>query len=627
MRATNPDWSNDGKKIAFVAGTNGLRQLYLFEIENLFSSQWNDYFVDKNMGTLLYSSDENQANHKFQVKGGSLKQLLVLPHGNQIYHPRWSPDDKRLVMGTSTDYARDIAVYNLTDQSFEKLLSGKEELRYPVFHPVENILYYTSGETGIYNLYKLDLNNDKRMLLTNVTGGAVMPDVNLNNELVYSNYDSLGYHIYTITDQKYIDLHNAIYERGYISTIPDKNFDDSVLPDWEVKPYKQQFTGLHILPRLVIDYGTVKPGLYLFANDVLDKMTIIAGADVNTKFDYDLYGIFEYREYFPTLFIEAYNLSQNIADTVNIRTGAESEIIEQDINFDLTEIQVGLRFYLPEKIQWRLLYRISLYHAKLEWYDPFAEDILNFRYRYLNGHAVELRIQADLVKENMYQRINPSSGRFVQLKFTHENNDFLVDFDTGKNTALEVFKKYTFNKIELDWEEYFSNPLIKNHAFSIRLQAGYIDRSVDEFFYLWAGGLLGMKGYSYFSIGGTKKLITTLTYRFPLFDHLDWQVFNLYFNKLYLGFFYDYGNAWDEDKITLSNFKDDIGIQLRLDVYSNYLFPTKVFWEAVYPLDRIDAFDVIYENNWRFYFGILFEFDFRERNRSHISSTRRPRLN
>jgi hypothetical protein len=292
----------------------------------------------------------------------------------------------------------------------------------------------------------------------------------------------------------------------------------------------------------------------------------------------------------------------------------------------LTEIQAGIRFYFPTEIQWRVAYRMSLYHAKLEWFDPFANDIFNFRYRYLNGRAVEVRMQADHVKYDKNRSINPSGGRFVQLKFTHENNDFLVDFDTGKNIGLEVYEKFIFNRIELDWEEYFTNPLFKNHAFSMRVQAGYIDRPVDDFFFLWAGGLVGMKGYSYFSIGGTRKLITTLTYRFPLLNHIDWQVFNMYFDKLYLGVFYDYGNAWVGDEIDFSDFKDDIGFQLRLDAFSNFLFPTKIFWEAVYPLDDFYNFNVTYTNKWRYYFGILFEFDFRERIGSVLSYRRRPSI-
>jgi len=624
LRAKNPDWSNDGSKIAFVTENDGLNSLFVLEIDDLLSGWWDDYLIDINSGDLVTSENGDQETRKVKVRGGLLKQLGPIQKGRKIYHPKWSSDDQQLVMGTSTDYTRDIATYNLTTQTFELIISGKAEHRYPVFHPKKNILYFTSGETGVYNIYKMDMDSGEKTLISNVTGGAVMPDINNNDELVYACYENLGYHIYTLPNHPVINPEFAFYEEDYLASIPDKNFDDDILPDWEIEPYQQRFTGLHILPRLLIDYGTIKPGAYVFASDVLDKMNFVAGAAINTNFDYDLYGVFEYRKFFPTLFIEGYNLSQNITDSLGIRTGRDVEVINQDINFDLTEIQTGMRFYFPSEIQWRIAYRISLYHAKLEWFDPFANDILNFRYRYLDGRAVEVRMQADHVKYDKNRHINPSGGRFVQFKFTHESNDFLTDFDTGKNIGLEVYTNYTFNKFELDWEEYYSSPLFDDHAFSVRVKAGYIDQPVDDFFFLWGGGLVGMKGYSYFSMGGTNKLITTFTYRMPIFNHINWQVFNFYFNKLYFGVFFDYGNAWVGNGIIPQDFKRDIGFQLRLDAFSNYLFPTRIFWEAVYPLDDVTNFNVSYDNQWRYYFGILFEFDIREQLSSRIAYPRRP---
>jgi len=622
MRAKNPAWSHDGKKIAFGTESNGLNQLFVYDLEDLESNRWQSYYVEEESGLLFSESQQSSSMREVQVRGGKLQQLAAFPDNRQIYHPKWSPDDRRLVMGTSVDYGRDIALYNFADSTFKLLISGKEELRYPVFHPAKNILYYTSGQTGIYNIYSYDLDSGQKKMLTNLPGGAMMSDVNNSGQIVYSCYDNVGFHIYRIPNPHEIDPSTAVYEENYLAGIPDKNFDDSTLPPAPITPYKQQFTGLHILPRILFDYGTFKPGVYLFASDVLDKMLFIAGADVNFQLDYDLYGIFEYREFFPTLFLEAYNLSQNITDSLAVRTGKDFEYIDQDINFDLTEIQAGFRFYLPELLQWRFAYRMSLYHAKLQWFDPFVNDIVNFRYRYLNGKALEIRLQADHVKYDQNMDINPSGGRFFQFKYAYEDNDFLVDFDTGKNIGLEVYEKFIYNKLEVDWEEYFSNPLFKHHAFSIRLQGGYIDRPVDDFFYLWAGGLIGMKGYSYFSIGGTNKLITTFTYRFPLFENIDWQIFNLYFDKLYLGVFYDYGNAWTNSGIHLDDFKKDIGIQLRLNVFSNYLFPTRVFWEAVYPFDDVKLDNVSYDNEWRYYFGILFEFDIRERHDSRLAYPR-----
>ncbi|MCK5033395.1 MAG: biopolymer transporter Tol, partial [Calditrichia bacterium] len=118
---------------------------------------------------------------------------------------------------------------------------------------------------------------------------------------------------------------------------------------------------------------------------------------------------------------------------------------------------------------------------------------------------------------------------------------------------------------------------------------------------------------SYYSLGGTKKLITTLTYRFPLMNNIDWQLFTIYLDKLYFGVFYDYGYAWDENELDFNDFKRDLGFQIRLDTFSNFLFPTRIFWEAVYPFDNITINNINYETDWRYYFGILFEFDIRER--------------
>jgi Tol biopolymer transport system component len=260
LRAKNPDWSNDGKKIAFVTENDGLNQMFILEIDDLFSAWWDDYLIDINSGNLISSESEGQEARKVKLRGGLLKQLGSIEEGRKLYHPRWSPDDQQLVVGTSTNYGRDIALFNLADQTFDIIISGKAEQRYPVFHPQKNVLYFTSGETGIYNIYKMDMETGQKTLITNVTGGAVMPDINKNDELVFSIYDNLGYHINKLPNHPMVNPVMALYEEDYLASVPDKNFDDSVLPDWEVEPYRQQFTGIHILPRLLIDYGTIKPG-------------------------------------------------------------------------------------------------------------------------------------------------------------------------------------------------------------------------------------------------------------------------------------------------------------------------------------------------------------------------------
>ena len=135
---------------------------------------------------------------------------------------------------------------------------------------------------------------------------------------------------------------------------------------------------------------------------------------------------------------------------------------------------------------------------------------------------------------------------------------------------------------------------------------------VHEFFNFFAGGLLGLRGYPYYSIEGRKILIGRATYRFPIIDHFNFRLLHLYFDKLYAGVFYDYGNAFNEDRVNFSQFKSDYGFELRLDLFSFYSFPTRIFFNAAYSMDefikteKYSNLKLTYGKEWRYYFGITF---------------------
>jgi len=67
------------------------------------------------------------------------------------------------------------------------------------------------------------------------------------------------------------------------------------------------------------------------------------------------------------------------------------------------------------------------------------------------------------------------------------------------------------------------------------------------------------------------------------------------------------------DKTSLKDFKKDIGFELRLETFSFYMYPTRIFLSTAYGLDE---FSNIYNKKlinfgkeWKFYLGILFGFD------------------
>ena len=146
------------------------------------------------------------------------------------------------------------------------------------------------------------------------------------------------------------------------------------------------------------------------------------------------------------------------------------------------------------------------------------------------------------------------------------------------------------------------------HGLEFHVRGGFIDKPVESFFNLFAGGLLGLKAYPYYSIEGRKLLNTSLSYRFKISDNLGVNIPPFQFDKLYAGLFVDFGNAWNEGSIQLDDFKKDVGFQIRVDTFAFYNFPMRLFFDGAYGFDEITNRNFKYGKEWRFYFGFTFDY-------------------
>jgi outer membrane protein assembly factor BamA len=204
------------------------------------------------------------------------------------------------------------------------------------------------------------------------------------------------------------------------------------------------------------------------------------------------------------------------------------------------------------------------------------------------------------------------------LRFSRELNKFNGDgeYEVTSIGLQPRYKTVNFTRAEVRWREHLGLPF-GGHTLTALLHGGAIlGPEVDEFFDFYAGGLVGMRGYPYYALGGNRMAIAGLDYRFPLIQNIDVRVFSLYFDKLYASVFAEVGDAWSERTVpSLNTFKKDVGAELRLESFSFYAYPTRIFLSAAYGLDRFDRYirrldqTVTYGKEWRFYFGILFGFD------------------
>jgi hypothetical protein len=97
---------------------------------------------------------------------------------------------------------------------------------------------------------------------------------------------------------------------------------------------------MFILPKIMADYGTVKPGFYFYSSEILERLTLFGAASMNQLKDLDVFFLFEFKRFFPTLFIETYYLTRNI----NEKNQYSVIPIDDNLKFRLVQFRGGLRF-------------------------------------------------------------------------------------------------------------------------------------------------------------------------------------------------------------------------------------------------------------------------------------------
>jgi len=607
---SNPSWSSDGKKLVYsklkkTDDDSYFLDIFMYDLEEdeetrlTEGARANYPAISPDNKEIVFATGADGTYNLaiLDIETKQIRRITEFNNGEEIFTPCWTYDGDKIIFAVGKDVGRDIAVVNSDGTGLEYLLNNAWDERDPVLSRDGSFLYYSSDKTGIFNIYRLNLHTHEGELLTNVTGGAFMPSVNEDGELLFASYTKSGYKIAFLKNPEEVNFGYAHY-KDIKSRIPDINSTNKNFKTYESSEYKNTYSQTFFLPRLFFDYGKPKIGFYSYKNDVLDRSSLFFGACINKDFDYDLFGIFEYRIWKPTVFLELYSLRRQAEFFIPLYKE------KHDVKFSLLEVDAGFSMKLTRMFDLRcaLIYSRMIANDK-----PYIEGILlsPFRYNYYKGKDFTFTLIHENILNRSDSEINPSKGRKVIFEYHREYNRFIRDFEYGA-VITEIFDHYDYNRIMLKWKEYFNTPV---GVLSFYLNTGYIDRPVDDFFYIFAGGLPGLKAYNYYSIGGTKMLINTATHRFPLVRDINAALGPWYFDRLFGAVSFQYGNAWTEEKIDFNEFKKIIDLELRLDMFSFYAYPTKVAFNAAYGFDKVHFNDYVDGKKWRFFLQILFAYD------------------
>lgn len=619
-RASAPAVSPDGKQIAFVVNGDGTTNLAVGNID-----------------------------------GSEIRTITPYHSGEQVYSPRWGPAGDWIVFDYSVKDGRDIARVRPDGSDLHCIMNGPEDTRSADFTRDGRSLIFSSDSTGIFNLYRYDLASGKVDRITNVIGGAFLPTVSPDGSVIYAGYTSGGYKLFQLDSLSVVPPAAQVYVRDALQAPPAagpspaasaagsgsfdfaalRSYDDTKLPAASPRPYKATFTSISVVPFVRVDnynehskgIDLIKPGVYLFSNDVLDKTGFFLGGSLNLRGERDLYLQFNYRGKLPLFYqlglepvatAELFNLTRKTTNVISL----PASTIPVDITYDLLEFDFALRQKaLSQFSDVEFRYAHSRYASVIgNFINPETDPpslVTGSRELYLIANTFALTFTLDNILPSRTSEINPV-GRKVMLKISGELNKFNGDgeYEVTSIGLQPRYKSIDFMRAEVKWREHFPLPF-GSQTLTATLRGGSIfGPEVDEFFDFYAGGLVGMRGYPFYALGGNRMAVLGLEYRIPLINNIDIRLKQLYFDKLYASLFADLGNTWSGPTVPgVGSFKKDFGVELRLESFSFYAYPTRVFASAAYGLDRFDRRiprlneTVMYGKEWRFYFGVLFGFD------------------
>ena len=543
-------------------------------------------------------------------------------NGFQMFKVGWN--DELVIYDGASKHGRDLYSVSL-EQKVNLIKSKLTDERDPSFDSSKNSLIWSEDRGQVFNIY-YKINNQSYQL-TDVSGGAFYPAISSDQKVAFSLFDNGKYNLAIIenfsnykknvTDSKDTKKWDSFLEEADSNTQNVIQEASSLIVS-DYQNYSIKTLNTLIMPRIFYDYQTFKPGFYTFSTDVLNKVSIFAGATINKKKDLDIFLMFENYSYFHTPYVELFWATRNKETSYNYQNleGEEYDNIPIDNNlfFNLFSLDAGTKFrflstsdILPGKHNFKLNYQFNNYRQKLEQiviqYNQLNEiefyDRYDFSFDYYRSHIFSVEYQYGKQKNHFLKNMFPSNGYGINLKLLYELNDFLDGFGINEDygTFGSILSSNNTFRLLLDFDKHWK---FSDISFSSNTSFGFIaNEKVDDFFYFFGGGMPGIKGYTYYdeSLKGTRKFIQTFYARKPMFIERNFKFITSYFQHMSLGLIVQLGDVFNGNEI--NSLKISSGFEIRFFGYNFYSYPVAINYEYHIAQEKDDG---------KHYFKILFDF-------------------
>jgi len=513
----------------------------------------------------------NSSLHLLDPQGNLLKTLWTGQDKTVIGDLDWSPDGTKIVAALwRPESFWNLERFELATQQWHPLTNTTNIEAHPQFDQHGNIIF-SADYGGVYNIYRMDVNDGKLSRLTHVMGSALYPSVDTQGKILYySGLSADGYNIYQL-DLTDAATHLPPPPEPTVAIPGHVIITAATETTYDITPYSpyQSLSPKWWFPTWLVTSERTEIGFITSGSDVLNHHRYQLTAIYETK-QKDLLGSISYLydRWNPAL-----KLSATRQSIIAIKTFTDANnIIDERKNIRYSEALAVELIYplLSFERQWGL-------HAAVVYDDEHHTNTL------LNNLTPDRQdtLAGMAITYNSTQRfplsISRSAGR--QVRWVAENSDLW-----GSD--------YSGNIFTLDWSEFFA--LGQQHVLAWRIAGAYGTGTPSPF---QLGGTFSenlsnprlapttqLFNKREYPLRGYKQGLSDLAGRRMALSHLEWRFpikrieygytapIPLGIHQLHGSLFLNSGSAW-HDSLQSSQIKSGGGTELHIDAVIGYSLP------------------------------------------------------
>jgi hypothetical protein len=510
----SPSWNKDGRYITFAGiEFSGKGDIYLFDIQKeKLTRLTNDYYDDRD--------------------------AVISPDGKFIV---FSSD--RSASGKNNKY--DLFIYNLETNEIKNLTDDNNVNFAPAFSPDGKKIVYTSNDGGINNIWLINLpedissyNNTTAKQLTHFTTGAFDPKFCDSAKIIFTSFEkgSMGIKI----------LENVLKKEDTIKDVSKFEFT-SRDTGWTMPKISGELrkNTLKYNKRYSFDIATTAistdPVFGTNAGGLLSFSDLLG----NDRYNFLLYSNSDgTSEFWRSLNIAISRISLeqrlNYAYGVFHLSGKRYDLTQSDFSYYERIFGTYASFSYPFSFFRRIETTVSL---------ASSEKDLDFN-----------DIRRSILLSNKISYIKDNTLWFITGPIDGEALNITLGYESDIENSDENYYSFLF-----DYRKYFR--LAKFSSLALRGQF-FINEGKNPRRY-FIGGSWSLRGWSLFSIRGTKLWQTNAELRFPLLDLLYIRFpFGMVwgFPAIRGALFFDAGNSWD-NRDNYVETRGSIGAGLRINIF------------------------------------------------------------